>query len=48
MIQKINALKKLALAAALSLFVGAAAFGQVVIDPNLDFYESARQWQIKG
>lgn len=48
MIQKINALKKLVLAAALSLFVGAAAFGQVVIDPNLDFYESARQWQIKG
>ena len=48
MFQKINALRKIALAAALSLFVGAAAFSQVVIDPNLDFYESARQWQIKG
>ena len=48
MFQKINSLKKIALAAALSLFVGAAAFSQVVIDPNLDFYESARQWQIKG
>ena len=31
-----------------SLFIGAAAFSQVTIDPNLDFYESARQWQIKG
>lgn len=48
MFQKINAIKKMALIAALSLFVGAAAFSQVVIDPNLDFYESARQWQIKG
>lgn len=38
--------KIFALAAA--LFIGAAAFSQVTIDPNLDFYESARQWQVKG
>lgn len=48
MFQKINALRKFAFAAAFALFVGTAAFSQVVIDPNLDFYESARQWQIKG
>ena len=39
--------KKFLLAAALS-FGAALCFAQVVIDPNLDFYESARQWQVKG
>lgn len=36
-----------ALALAL-LFCGAFSFSQVVIEPTLDFYESARQWQVKG
>lgn len=48
MFLKIKLLNKKALALASLLFIGAAAFSQVVIDPNLDFYESARQWQIKG
>lgn len=40
-------LKNCALALAL-LLGGAVASAQVVIEPTLDFYESARQWQVKG
>ncbi len=37
------------IALALALFVFALpAFSQVLIEPTLDFYESARQWQVKG
>ena len=39
--------KNLFLAAALVL-LSAAAWAQVTIEPTLDFYESARQWQVKG
>ncbi len=39
--------KKFVLAAAL-FACAAGAFSQVVIEPTLDFYESARQWQVKG
>ncbi len=30
------------------LFAAASSFAQVSIDPNLDFYDSAREWQVKG
>ena len=39
--------KRIVLSAAL-LFGAALAFSQVVIEPTLDFYDSARQWQVKG
>ena len=42
-----KASKKIFVAAAL-LLRAALAFSQAVIDPRLDFYESARQWQAKG
>ncbi len=48
MLRKINALKKKILTVLLFAFATGALCAQVVIDPNLDFYESARQWQVKG
>ena len=42
-----KASKKLLVAAAL-LFCAGLVFSQVTIEPTLDFYESARQWQVKG
>lgn len=35
-------------AALLFCFCALSAFSQVVIEPNLDFYDSAREWQVKG
>ena len=44
----LEALNKKIVLSALSLLFSAMAFSQVVVEPTLDFYESAREWQVKG
>lgn len=44
---KNNLLKRIFFAAALFCASG-LFYAQITIDPNLDFYESARVWQVKG